>query len=265
VVTGWGVAEAAPTAEWWVARIHPADVARVRHDLEERTLDATCLHAEAVYRVQRRDGAWIWISDRHRFLRDARGAVMRVVGVAHDVTDRVRAEEALRERETVIAQQLAQLEAIYQHAPVGLCVFDRELRYLRINDRLAEMNGSRWRRTSGARCARSCPTSPTGWRASRGACSRRASRCATWSWAARRSPSRAWRGTGSSSGSRCSTRRRRRRAQRVVEDVTEQRRRAAAARPERGALPRRHRGHRLGTWDVERGHRRPTIDDRVRG
>lgn len=35
----------------------------------------------------------------------------------------------------------AELEAIYNSAPVGLCVFDTELRYLRINERLAEING----------------------------------------------------------------------------------------------------------------------------
>lgn len=34
-----------------------------------------------------------------------------------------------------------ELEAIYQSAHVGLCVFDRRLRYVRINDRLAEING----------------------------------------------------------------------------------------------------------------------------
>jgi PAS domain S-box-containing protein len=35
----------------------------------------------------------------------------------------------------------AELEAIYNSAPIGLCVFDTELRYLRINERLAEVNG----------------------------------------------------------------------------------------------------------------------------
>jgi PAS domain S-box-containing protein len=35
----------------------------------------------------------------------------------------------------------AELEAIYNSAPVGLCVFDTNLRYLRINERLAEING----------------------------------------------------------------------------------------------------------------------------
>jgi len=37
-------------------------------------------------------------------------------------------------------QQHAQLQAIYDGAPVGLCFLDRQLRYISINQRLAEMN-----------------------------------------------------------------------------------------------------------------------------
>ncbi|NLF65696.1 MAG: PAS domain-containing protein [Chloroflexi bacterium] len=36
---------------------------------------------------------------------------------------------------------LAELDVIYRTAPVGLCVLDQELRYIRINDWLAEING----------------------------------------------------------------------------------------------------------------------------
>lgn len=39
------------------------------------------------------------------------------------------------------AQRLAQLQAIYESAPVGLCFLDCNLRYVSINRRLAEMNG----------------------------------------------------------------------------------------------------------------------------
>jgi len=39
------------------------------------------------------------------------------------------------------AQRLAQLQAIYDGAPVGLCFLDRNLRYVSLNKRLSEMNG----------------------------------------------------------------------------------------------------------------------------
>ena len=44
--------------------------------------------------------------------------------------------------EALPAQRLAQLQAIYDGAPVGLCFLDREFRYVSLNRRLADMNGS---------------------------------------------------------------------------------------------------------------------------
>jgi PAS domain S-box-containing protein len=52
-----------------------------------------------------------------------------------------RTTRALVERQETAARQLAELEATYAHAGVGLCVLDRELRWVRINRQLAEMNG----------------------------------------------------------------------------------------------------------------------------
>jgi len=39
------------------------------------------------------------------------------------------------------AQRLSQLQAIYDGAPVGLCFLDRNLRYISLNQRLADING----------------------------------------------------------------------------------------------------------------------------
>jgi PAS domain S-box-containing protein len=43
--------------------------------------------------------------------------------------------------EALPAQRLAQLQAIYDGAPVGLCFLDTKLRYVSLNQRLAERNG----------------------------------------------------------------------------------------------------------------------------
>ena len=40
-----------------------------------------------------------------------------------------------------LLEQLGELDHLYRTAPVGLCSFDQDLRYLRINKRLAEING----------------------------------------------------------------------------------------------------------------------------
>ncbi|RJQ83275.1 MAG: PAS domain S-box protein [Desulfobacteraceae bacterium] len=54
---------------------------------------------------------------------------------------RRRAEKKLRESEELARQRLAEIEAIYRTAPVGLCVLDTGLKFLRINAQMAEING----------------------------------------------------------------------------------------------------------------------------
>jgi len=50
-------------------------------------------------------------------------------------------QEVMRDNERIANDRLAQLKTIYASAPVGLCFVDRDLRYVSINDALAEMNG----------------------------------------------------------------------------------------------------------------------------
>jgi diguanylate cyclase (GGDEF)-like protein/PAS domain S-box-containing protein len=67
------------------------------------------------------------------------------VGLALQNADRLaklrETEAALRTSEARYRRQAEELEAIYQQAPIGLLVFDRELRFQRINNRMSEING----------------------------------------------------------------------------------------------------------------------------
>ncbi|MBD3884010.1 PAS domain-containing protein [Phormidium tenue FACHB-886] len=58
-----------------------------------------------------------------------------------NITQRKEAENALCKSQAQLQQQLAEIEAIYQSAPIGLNVLDTDLRFVRINQQLAEMNG----------------------------------------------------------------------------------------------------------------------------
>ena len=66
-----------------------------------------------------------------------------------DLADRLRARELLligharqlAQREIETAAKLAELEAIYQQAPIGLAMLDRQFRFVRINPALASING----------------------------------------------------------------------------------------------------------------------------
>ena len=58
-----------------------------------------------------------------------------------DITARKRGEEALAFANRENSALLAQLDSLLENAPLGFAFFDRGHRYLRINDRLAEING----------------------------------------------------------------------------------------------------------------------------
>lgn len=55
--------------------------------------------------------------------------------------ENIRAVRALAESEARARQQFAELDLLYRTAPVGLAMFDQELRFLRVNEHLAAING----------------------------------------------------------------------------------------------------------------------------
>jgi two-component system CheB/CheR fusion protein len=58
-----------------------------------------------------------------------------------DITERKRTEEVLARNAEDMERQYIELETLYGTTPVGLSLLDRDLRYLRINERLAAING----------------------------------------------------------------------------------------------------------------------------
>jgi PAS domain S-box-containing protein len=58
-----------------------------------------------------------------------------------DVTEQKNAQAALLQQEQTASERLAEIEAIYATALVGLCFIDTELRYVRINEHMAEIDG----------------------------------------------------------------------------------------------------------------------------
>ncbi len=55
--------------------------------------------------------------------------------------ENTRAHQALAESESRAREQFAELEQIYRTAPIGLAVYGPDLRYLRVNEQLARING----------------------------------------------------------------------------------------------------------------------------
>jgi PAS domain S-box-containing protein len=91
-------------------------------------------------RVIRKDGDVIWTEHFGTNLLDEESVAAVVVNF-RDITGQKRFEQILRENEERAQRELAELEHIYHTAPVGLCLIGADLRYLRINERLAAING----------------------------------------------------------------------------------------------------------------------------
>lgn len=88
----------------WTEAIHPEDRERV---LEAVRAKQAIEAYDEVYRIVRPDGSLRWIRDRAFPVRNAAGQVVRIAGIAEDVTALRRAEEELRDRvvrETALAE-----------------------------------------------------------------------------------------------------------------------------------------------------------------
>ncbi|AUB37959.1 hypothetical protein COO91_03911 [Nostoc flagelliforme CCNUN1] len=74
-------------------------------------------------------------------VRNEQGEIFAGMVLSQNMTHRKQAEAELQESRATLQRQLAEIESIYQSAPIGLNVLDTNLRFVRINQRLAEING----------------------------------------------------------------------------------------------------------------------------
>jgi PAS domain S-box-containing protein len=85
---------------------------------------------------------WFWV--RAMPVRDDHGNILHWLGVNIDIDDRKTFAETLQHRQEETERQRAELETIYETAPVGLALFDPvDFRYIRVNTRQAETIGLR--------------------------------------------------------------------------------------------------------------------------
>ncbi|MEN8183835.1 MAG: PAS domain-containing protein [Myxococcota bacterium] len=80
-----------------------------------------------------------WLVSCHPLRED--GEVTGLLTVLQSVTYLKRAEEEARAAEVRAQRQYAEFELLYREAPVGLAMVDRELRFLRVNETMARLNG----------------------------------------------------------------------------------------------------------------------------
>ena len=144
-MTGWSAEDVRELRLWdFLAAGAPAGMSFEEADacLQEGRV----FHAE--FEQRRRDGSLYWLSIEVQRLPDDGRKIATLLAIGRDVTQRKRAEESLRRSEAEARgqrdearRQHEELEWIYNTAPIGICLLDRDLRYRRVNRWLAEING----------------------------------------------------------------------------------------------------------------------------
>ncbi len=107
-------------------RIHPDDIAMVRAEFSslfrKKMIDIE-------YRIQRKDGRWIWLHDRSTSVYEIDG-VLFADGIFSDITDRKQAEERVRQFSTELEGRVAQRTAELQKTEEAFRAANKKLNLL---------------------------------------------------------------------------------------------------------------------------------------
>jgi len=88
----------------------------------------------AIFRLRKKDGSEVWVEDHGRHVVDDKGNVLYHEGVLRDITERKRAEDALRESET-------QYRHLIETMQDGVYRSSHEGKFLEVNPALVKILG----------------------------------------------------------------------------------------------------------------------------
>jgi two-component system cell cycle sensor histidine kinase/response regulator CckA len=102
--------------QYWRRFVHPDDIAVVEQF--QKQLEAGIAHPP--YRIRNREGEWLWVRLRHFPRRNAEGALLRMVGLIEDITEK-------RAKETRASAVNESLRRIIDVLPVGILAYRDDL------------------------------------------------------------------------------------------------------------------------------------------
>jgi PAS domain S-box-containing protein len=117
----------------WTELCHPDDLATAMEG-KERLWGGATDSLDGLRRYIHRDGTVVWTQIRVSIVKASDGQPLYSVVHVEDISERRRTEEALRESEE-------RLRKVFEQAPVGICVADRDTRYIQVNGAFCRMLG----------------------------------------------------------------------------------------------------------------------------
>ncbi|GJD23208.1 hypothetical protein RIVM261_081640 [Rivularia sp. IAM M-261] len=131
---GYDSTEVNDTRQGFLELVHPDDLSSVNTALEQYLFGNTPVY-KVEFRMRSYKGDWKWIESCGKiFDYNERAEPLRLTGTHKDIT-----EQKTLERTLAIHQ--ARLDAFFNNAPVGQCIVDEQMRFVQVNELLAQING----------------------------------------------------------------------------------------------------------------------------
>jgi PAS domain S-box-containing protein len=121
---GYSVEEWLSTPNFWLQIVHPDDRAHAA-EVAAASFASGDMRSVVEFRWTKKDGSTIWVESTSTVIKDETGKPVGVRGVTTDISERKRAEEAVRASE-------AEMKALFRSMTDVIIVFDRDGRHLKI-------------------------------------------------------------------------------------------------------------------------------------
>ena len=136
---GYAVGELNHGYQDFIGRVHPDDLKWVQDESKAYAVGLAPKY-QIDFRMRCKDGSWKWISASGTVVqRDAQGKPMRMIGTHTDISERKRAEEALRTVNTELRENTLLLQTTLASISQGILLVDANDRVRMFNPRICEL------------------------------------------------------------------------------------------------------------------------------